>query len=146
MSNLEWLEEELFMLLVEHRRGRRIALFEAIQLCGQCRAPLPDWVRQELQKALDRYNSAEAWEFGEAFGIVREKYAKQPAERQKQRLAARVYWAIVEEHRKTGKGISLSLCQGVGNDFGISASVAYNYYREIKKRVEDEYNESDATD
>lgn len=131
MSTPKWIEEELSEFQTAYTEGNRIILFEAIRACGQYGIPLPDWVRQELQRGLDRYRSAESWEFGEAFGIVRPKGKWQSAEREKRAKAWPVFCAVIEAEKR-GKGRGQSLYAAIGEEFGISASTVHNYYTEVR--------------
>lgn len=132
MTTPKWIEEEMAEFQIAYEQGERLILFEAIRACAQYGIPLPEWIYLELQIGLDRYKSAEAWEFGEAFGITRAKGAKQPAERSKRTKAWSVYCAVVEAQRGNHVYPSESVRTAIGREFGISASTVGNYFKEVR--------------
>lgn len=110
--------------------GDSLMLFEAIRRCAQYGLTLPDWIRFELEAGLNRYKGAEAKEFGEAFGVTREKGFHQNAARERQRKAFPIYLEVQRRHEE-GEPIDESMFAQVGALFCISGSRAKGFYYEV---------------
>jgi hypothetical protein len=114
--------------------GERYMLFEAIRRCGQYGIPMPDWIRQEFEAGLRRYNSGGVREFGEAFGIVREKGANLSAIQTRYKLGWDVYQVI--EAEKAGGATLAGAFAIAAQRFPMSEGTARSIYYEVREVVE----------
>lgn len=128
-------EKDINDCQVKYSAGDKLMLFVAILRCAQYKLPLPDWIRWELEAGMHKFIRAEAYEFGEAFGISREKYFRKDAEQKKSQLAFKVFRMVRDLHEKEGRGIHQALFDYVGKEFGISGSTARDYYYEVQNEL-----------
>jgi hypothetical protein len=118
--------------------GDRWALFEAIRYSHQADVSIPEWVRRELDAALERYQSGAVRELGAAFGIKRGKNkslaAIQSREKQIKPGVSRLASVIFGIEAGVARGEKLTpLCVEVGKRFGVSGATAKSWYYEGQK-------------
>ena len=117
--------------------GEKLMLFEAIRRCAQYKILIPDWVRREFEAGYFRYVYSEIKELGAAFGIERQKGFHAAAENKRLKLSFKV-WKRVRELVDSGCSIDNELYDAVGKEFFICGSLARDYYRSVKKFLEEQ--------
>lgn len=128
--------------LLAYYAGERDMLFEAINLCGMYRAPLPDWIRYELREGLLAWRRSSVREFGEAFGIQPKSGKIHSAQRQYD--VAGLLYQEIERRRAAGDSMTNDLWEEVGAKFAVSRTVAKEYHQHVKDELEAMTEEQEA--
>jgi hypothetical protein len=137
---------DIYLSMVQfHKTKDGMWLFEAIRACAQYGEPIPAYVREHFDNALQRYATGEAWSLDDAFQVSRPKNKKQPAHQNKQRYAQAI-WLEVRRLHNGGKGMPIdeSLFQDIAKRHVLSWSSIRNYYREYEAFMQKERALADA--
>ena len=136
---------DIYLAMVQfHETKDGMWLLEAIRACAQYGEPIPAYVREPYELALQRYASGEARYLEDAFGVSR-KGKSLPAHQNKQRHA-RAIWLEVRRLHDGGRGMAIgeTLFQDIADRRAMSWSTVRNYYREYKKLLQQERADSEA--
>jgi hypothetical protein len=122
-------------IMVQYDQGDRLQLFHALVRCRQYGIAPSDRILGEIEKGWRRIINGEARALNDAFGVEPVKGMHLSAEQDRVSMAFKVYQEI-KRRMAAGGGGGMKLWRAVGKEYGISGSVARNYYLDVKKVME----------
>jgi hypothetical protein len=115
---------------VDH--GDKSTLLRFISMCFRVGRTVPEWAQQGFQDAVNKGERHEIKFWEEVFGWPLEKGKQHAARRRRAALYRKIY-ERVGQLSEAGEPISKTLFDIVGREFGVSATVAEEIYREFKE-------------
>ena len=95
--------------------------------CFLTKNPIPEWAQKTLIKAVARANTYQIKSWDEVFGRPLEKGKQLIAERRKLELMEPIFEPVRECH-EAGQSITKDLFEFIGEEFGLSGTVASEIY------------------
>ncbi|MDO8335036.1 MAG: hypothetical protein Q7T35_10255 [Nitrosomonas sp.] len=125
---------ELDNLHARYKQGEKFALMLAIRQCANHDLVMPPWVATAYIKVFDVVLNCNSKDWNEVFGNPIPKGAQLNALRQKRRLKFAVFNEVNDIlKRDPSRAIDGILFDEVGEKFGISKTLADEYYYSVKK-------------
>ena len=93
--------------------------------------PIPEWAQKALIKAVARANTYQIKSWDEVFGRPLEKGKQLAVERRKFGLMDQILERVQQRH-EAGESIVKGLFETVGQEFGVSGTVASDIYYDAK--------------
>lgn len=121
-----------------YEAGHKSELLYCLHYCVVNGVPIPDWLKQAFERAYDDVHTYKVKSWDDVFGRPLKKGRQLKTERRKLEIAGPI-WSRVHELHRAGRGrpIDKALFDRVGNEFGISGTVAAElYYAIIHEHVE----------
>jgi hypothetical protein len=117
-------------------RNEKGALLYFISHCFTNNQPVPDWAKKAFNAACWKGVRFEIKSWDDVFGRPLKKGQHQATERRNMQIA-RTIWERVCDRSGAGEGIGKKLFDSIGNEFGVSGTVAEQiYYGVLKERKE----------
>lgn len=121
----------------EYEAGNKVALMQAIHVCGIDRIPLPDWVASAYSRCFESVRMARAKSWDDVFGKPFPKGSNLIAIHKRRKHQ----WDLVNRIRliresEPGTALDAALFERVGKEFGLGRSLAQDYYYEAKQHAD----------
>jgi hypothetical protein len=123
---------DLKKMRADYEGGKKLRLLAAAVRCGKTGVLLPDWIVDGLEEIHRRYTTCEVRTMDEAFGVERPKGFHAGAAHEEIVKSVGVFKRVVEL-RRGGCAVSDDFFAGVGQEFGVSATKARNWYYGLRK-------------
>ena len=127
------LAADLERLQAEHEAGDGTAMVRALRVCAHLSQPLPAWAASAWSSAIDRVQNLDVASWDDVLPSYRPKGKHANAMRKRRELLWPVFWAVSRAHREAGEPITKALFERIGRDYGLSTTVAEEFYYEAKR-------------
>jgi len=125
--------EELYEVF---QNGDPSVILEAIHICSSYSLLLPRWCQTAFESAYEKVRGFEFKSWDDVFGRPHPKNEKNGAKYDEIQKGLPLYARVTKiKQNDPAKAIDRSLFEDVGKEFGISGSLADQYYYKWKKRL-----------
>ena len=127
-----WAARQLERWRLEYEQGYKRALLYSLNFCLMNNVPVPPWIKQGLSKAMDAVHSYEIKSWEDVFGELLPKGKWRATEQRNAKMGWDLFQRVCDLH-KAGASIDAGLFEKVGEEFGVSKTVASDLYYAVSR-------------